>query len=641
MRIIKGLSGKLCFIALFVGVSGLNIFAQKKVSIAEIEGDKNVSPLFGKDVKTSGIVTARTRNGFFMQTPDDKTDGNPQTSEGIFVFTGKESPAQATLGNLVELSATVDEFKPKSEPAALPLTELKLARDATIFVVSKNNPLPKPIVLTRTDFLANRSDELEKYEGMRVQADELIAVAPTGGRVNDKTATSESNGIFFGVLKTVPRPFREIGMDVIDAIVGKLNEKMPNLPIFDGNPEVLRIESAGQLGAQSLEVTSFTQLNGLVGVMSFAYGRYAILPDVDNKPTVTGFVKATPLPPTTDKQFAIAGMNLENFFDDQDDPAIKEDIVTTQGFEIRLKKISMAVREILQTPDVVGTVEVENLAALKRLAEKINSDAVAAGKPNPQYEAFLSEGNDGRGIDSGFLVKTSRVKVVKVEQFGKAEKFDNPSLDKEIFLNDRPPLLLQAQITDSAGGKPVEFTVIVNHLKSFRGIDDPKQMEGVRLKKKLQAEFLAKFIDARQKANPQEKIALVGDFNAYQFNDGIVDVIGTIKGKPAPKDQVLLASEDLVNPDLVDLVDLIDKNQKYSYSFDGNAQVIDHIIVNESLKKNLAGFGYARINADYPESYRNNPNRLERFSDHDAAIAYFSFDEKTSPPKPAPTSAPK
>lgn len=626
----KGFSIRFCalFGVLFFAL-GFTAFAQKKVSIAEIQGDKGVSSLKEKDVKTQAIVTARVRNGFFMQTPDDKTDGNPQTSEGIFVFTSRESPVEATVGNLVELSGTVDEFIPKSAPDALPLTQIKLARDAVISVISKGNPLPKPIVLTPADFAEKSFNQLEKYEGMRLQITELTAVSPTGGRVDDKNATAESNGIFFGVLKTMPRPFREKGIDFVAFSAQKLNEKMPNLPVFDGNPEVLRIETGAQLGAQMLEVTSLTNIQNLVGVLSFAYGKYALLTDVGNKPNITNTFRPTVLPAPTERQFSIAGMNLENFFDDQDDPAIKEDIVTSEAFQNRMKKISTVIREIMQTPDVIGIIEAENLAALKKLAEKINADAVAAGKTNPKYEAFLIDGNDGRGIDSGFLVKTSRVQVVDVKQFGKDDNYKTPKGEDEILF-DRPPIVLQAKIDDAKTGKPLEFTVVANHLKSFLGSDDPKDGGArVRTKRKLQAEYLAKFVDARQKTNPNEKIALVGDFNAFQFNDGVVDIIGTIKGKPAPKDQVLMASEDFVTTDLTNLVDVIDKKQQYSYLFDGNAQVLDHIIINDALRRNLAGFGYARINADYPQSYRNNPNRVERFSDHDAAIAYFSMDEKS------------
>jgi len=88
-------------------------------------------------------------------------------------------------------------------------------------------------------------------------------------------------------------------------------------------------------------------------------------------------------------------------------------------------------------------------------------------------------------------------------------------------------------------------------------------------------------------------------------------------------------SEDLVNPDLIDLVNMIKEDQRYSYSYDGNAQAIDHVIINEAMRKHINGFGYVRLNADFPESYRNDDKRVERFSDHDAAVAYFTFDDLT------------
>jgi hypothetical protein len=41
--------------------------------------------------------------------------------------------------------------------------------------------------------------------------------------------------------------------------------------------------------------------------------------------------------------------------------------------------------------------------------------------------------------------------------------------------------MIRASVTDPSNGKPFEFTVIVNHLKSFLGYSDPKQMANVRL----------------------------------------------------------------------------------------------------------------------------------------------------------------
>lgn len=633
------LSGKFSIlIALLLAVYCLpvTVSAQKSRLISEVQGDKNVSPYVGEQARVSGIVTARTRSGFFIQTPDDKIDNNPNTSEGIYVFSRTEPGVEATIGNLVSVTGTIEEFRPKSEPLSLPVTEISMQKGSDfISVESKGNALPKPVVLTAEDFKSNKIDQLEKYEGMRVQVNELTVVAPTGGRVDDKNGTAESNGTFFGVVKGIPRPFREPGVDVYDYALlpdkekEKLKSDYPKIPVFDDNPERLRIESTAQLGAQAIDVPSFAEIKNLTGVLHYAYRTYTIYVDADNKPSISNFVKATPLPATNARQFSIAGANLENFFDDEDDPAIKEDIVTAEAFERRLKKISLAVREYMMMPDVLGLIEVENLTALKKLAERINKDAEAAGKPNPKYEAYLTDGNDGRGIDSGFLVKSSRVKVLEVKQFGKDEKYKNPNTKEDVLLNDRPPLMLRASIDDAKTGQPFEFTVIVNHLKSFLGYDDPKQQDNVRMKKRLQAEFLAKLVQERQTKNPSERIVLLGDFNAYQFNDGIVDVLGAIKGKPAGKGEVMNPSEDFVNPDLIDLVDAIKLDQRYSYSFDGNGQVLDHVLINEALKKHINGFGYVRMNADFPQIYRNDDSRVERYSDHDAAVAYFTFDDVT------------
>ncbi len=246
-------------------------------------------------------------------------------------------------------------------------------------------------------------------------------------------------------------------------------------------------------------------------------------------------LKPIPMPATGERQFSIAAANIETFVDDEDDPNIREDVATTEAFQRRIGKVSMAVRDDLQFPDVFAVIEAENLNVLKKLAARINADAVASGKADPKYEAYLFDGNDGRGIDCGFLVKSTRVSVVSAKQFGKSERFKNPVTGNNDILNDRPPIMLELTIRDPRSGQPFAFTIVNNHLKSLRGVDDPKDGQAVRTKKKFQAEFLAKWVNDRQKTNPNERILLVGDFNAFQFNDGLVDQTGTIIGKPTPK----------------------------------------------------------------------------------------------------------
>jgi predicted extracellular nuclease len=634
MRTFSLFAGLLFFVSL--------VQAQKEMSIAQVQGEGNASSAVDQRVRLTGVVTARTSTGFFLQTPDDKADANKNTSEGIFVFTRTEPPVEADNGNIVSVTGTVEEFRRESDILASTITELSMRKDRDeLKVISKSNALPKPIVLTAADFMSNSVDVLEKYEGMRVQIDEMTATSPTGGRVDIKNFSSVSNRTFFAVIKPVPRPYREPGRDVRELATAadkeKYKKEFPKAAIFDSNPDVLRIDCDEQLPSLTqrlvpnrCEAWAGTDVKNVVGVLHYSYAKFAVLVDPDAQVTISSPKKAIDLPVPTGRQFIVAGMNLENFFDDEDDPDIKEDIATPEAFARRLNKISRAIREFMQSPDVIGIVEAESLPALKRLASKLNADTVAAGKPDPKYEGFLVDGNDGRGIDNGFLVKTSRVKVVETKQFGKEDKYKNPNTKEDNFLNDRPPLMLRASINDAKTAQPFEFTVIVNHLKSFLGYNDPKQMDNVRLKKKLQAEFLARLIQARQTANPKERIIVLGDFNSFQFPDGVMDLIGTITGKPAAKDEVLIASEDLVNPDLINLVGAIAPPQRYSYIFDGNAQVLDHILISETLRKHTTGFGYARINADHPEILRNEGNRYERFSDHDPAIAFFTMDDMTA-----------
>jgi uncharacterized protein len=623
------------FAALVAIVQVSSVIAQRDRLICDVQGDKNVSPYAKEAARVIGIVTARIKNGFFMQMADGKGDNNPATSDGIFVFTKTEPDEGATVGNMVSISGYIDEFVPGGGQS-LSITQMSMTKGRDmIMVMSKNNPLPKPVILSPGDFLPGTVDQLERYENMRVQVLDMTAVSPTGGRVDVKTSASETYGSFYGVLTGTPRPYREPGFDNYDYVFmtdkerETLQKTFPKVLIYDSNPERVRVDTLAQPGSKAIDLSTFAEIKNVTGVLYYGFRAYTILTDPDNKPVVTNTIKPGILPSPQADQFVIAGMNLENFFDDVDDPAITEDVVAPDALQMRMKKISGAIRVNMKMPDVIGIVEAENLALLKRLAEKINADAVAGGNPDPKYEAHLIEGNDGRGIDNGFLIKSSRIKTIEVKQVGKEEKYKNPVKNEDVFLNDRPPLILRASIESLKPNGPVEFTVIVNHLKSFNGYNDPKIQADVRLKKRLQAEYLARLVNDRQKAVPAERIALIGDFNAFQFDDGITDIIGTIKGTPLAKNAVLNSSDDLVEGNLTNLVDLLSNiGQRYSYIFDGNAQVLDHVIINDQMKRHIAGFAYARINADFAESFRGNANTVQRFSDHDPALAYFTIEPR-------------
>jgi len=88
---------------------------------------------------------------------------------------------------------------------------------------------------------------------------------------------------------------------------------------------------------------------------------------------------------------------------------------------------------------------------------------------------------------------------------------------------------------------------------------------------------------------------------------------------------VVLSSPDLVNPDLVDLLTLLSPAERYSLVEDGSARAFDHILVNGPARLRAGRVHYARSNADFPESYREDAGRPERLSDRDMPVAYFSF----------------
>ncbi|MFN0085793.1 MAG: endonuclease/exonuclease/phosphatase family protein [Blastocatellia bacterium] len=597
----------------------------KQAAIHEIQGAGSTSPLAGQMVGVEGIVTGVKANGFFIQTPDAQADNDPRTSEGIFIFTSQ--PPSVAERQRVNVTGTVLEFRPSSTPFALTLTEIT---SPTVTLVSAGNPLPAERTLSPADTdPSGPVDQLERFEGMRVRVDQLVAVSPTEGAVTERDATSVSTGVFYGVIGGYARPFREPGLDALDPLpVGS----PCCVPRFDGNPERLRIDSRSMvtgISTQLIDAATGMTLTGIAGVMDYAQSSYTILFN-QARPAIPPLPAAAPVSAPTSDQFTVASFNMERFFDTTDDPS-KSDVVLTQAaFDLRLGKASLAIRNILRSPDIIGVEEVENLPALQAIAARINSDAAAAGGPAPNYQAFLAEGNDPGGIDSGFLVKTARVAVVEAVQFGRDATFIDPNNNQPATLNDRPPLLLRATIPQP-GGAPFAITVIVNHLRSLLGIDDPASGPRTRAKRRAQAEFLANLIQARQSADPAERIISVGDYNSFQFSDGYVDLIGTIRGAPTPANQVVLASPDLVNPDLVNLTDLTSAERGHSYSFEGSAQTLDHILISSTLTRHLSRLEVARCNADFPDVLRGNGGRPERISDHDIPVGYFNLT-----PVPAP-----
>jgi uncharacterized protein len=618
---------------------GLTVFAPGTCApthtIADIQGDGPVSPIVGQTVTTQGIVYAVRSNGFNIQMAVG--DGDPATSDGILVFTGAAPPAAAAVGYDVCVTGTVTEFVPGADPFQPSLTEL--TGSLTIVPLSPGNPLPAPTEITAEMTMApDAVARLEALEGMRVTIPTLTAVGPTMGSINEPEATATSNGIFYGVVAGVPRPFREPGVEVNDPLLPCAAGIDCAIPRFDGNPERIRVSSAG-LGALALDVTAGATVTGLVGPLDYGFRTYTVF--AEPGASVSNLATFAPVPVPLPDELTVASLNVQRFFDTVSDPGTSEPVLTPAAWERRLAKASLTIRNVLHSPDILGLVEVENQATVEALAMRINADTIAAGQPDPGYTGSLVEGNDIGGIDVAFLWKQSRVVSATVEQVGKDATYVNPNTGGQEVLNDRPPLVLRATVPRPTSNEAFDLIVIVNHLRSLSAltstVPNPSnpancvlgalctQGARVRAKRQAQAEYLARLVADLQAADPGARVLLVGDFNAFEASDGYVDVLGTVKGTPAAPEQVVVASPDLLDPDLVNLQVLLPPAERYSYVFDGNAQTLDHALANTALFPWVTRFAYGRSNADFPAVLYSDGSRPERLSDHDGSVAYLGI----------------
>ncbi|MEF9977934.1 MAG: Calx-beta domain-containing protein [Thermomonas sp.] len=601
-------------------------------SIGAIQGSGELSTRDGQLVMTEGVVTAKRSNGFFLQSfansGDAAIDGNAATSDGIFVFTSA-APNMVAVGDNARVTGTVDEFLGS---AATPTTEIV---SPSVVVLGNGIPLPAPVEITAT--LAGAGslpDSLERLEGMRVSVAQGVVTAQTDGNISEASATSsDSNSAFEFVVAGVSRPLREPGISILDPFPVP-PAKQATIPYFDANQE--RIKAFPLVGTRLVADAGATVSN-LAGVLTYFGDSWELLYDVASPPVI-GSAAASAVSTAGANDITVAGFNLLRFFDTVNDPAIGEPILTGPAYANRLAKTGAAICDWVKAPDILGVVEVENIGTLTDLANYINGNCASA----PAYVPYLLEGNDVGGIDVGFLVSNravragvSRVNVGSVVQAGKTTQYGTNPLGctpgapgcTSALLNDRPSLVLRATV-NFTDGRVYPLTVIANHLRSLNGNDDPADNR-VRFKRAEQAMELARLVDGMQVANPNEKIVLVGDFNAFPFNDGYVDSMGIITGNAAPEDEVVEYRASPVATPLVLGDELIaDPSQRYSYVFEGNAQTLDHAVVNAALVNDPAVAGlaveHARINADFrvfhygqfalPYTAGNPPLRV---SDHD------------------------
>jgi len=623
------------------------VVAGSTTPIATIQANR--STYVGTQVTFSGVITVVTNAGYYLQTAS-ATPGSTG-DEGIYVFSGSgKNPVGAVVGNNVTVTGTLVQY-PLPTASHTPSLEVTTA---SLTVNSTGQTIPTAIVLP-AGFPTATGDinQLRKYESMLVTLPSVTAVGGTDASLVEATETTTSTGQFYVVATGTPRPFREPGMDFRDfpsttcptfancpAATNPTTAagvaRPANLTLYDDNPERLIIESSLG-GGTAIDVVAGAVIANPVGVVDYTYSTdypygdpARIILTASNRPTVTpSSLTVTALPLPGANQFTVAAFNVERFFDTNaandlyfnpvsgktgNSSAVD---VTSAAYARRLQKFSLAVRTVLNNPDIISVEEVENIQVLKDMAAQIDADTTTGTKPG--YVAYGTDStttftNDIGGISVGFLVKPSRTNVTKWEQVGTTTLVAAGTS----ALNDRPSQVLHATINRGTGLTPYPITVIVNHLRSLNSVNTA----AVQSKKELQAEMLANLIQGYQTAG--EHVIAVGDMNAFQFSDGYTDTMGTITGNVSPAGTAVMPGKAIVTPAAVDLITKLPAAQQQSYTEWGSAQVLDHAVVTADIAGSTT-LSVGHINADFPVILYNDATTPAASSDHDPLLAYLAL----------------
>ncbi|MED5619819.1 ExeM/NucH family extracellular endonuclease [Ideonella sp. BN130291] len=542
--------------------------------IHAIQGSGATSPLVSQVVTTTGVVTKVINNGFYLQDPAG--DGNPLTSDGIFVFTGSVPTVQA--GQQLRLSGKVTEFNTgaagNAHTAARPVTELTSVSGLTVLGSGFGIA---PVVVSLPEAM---DGDLERYEGMLVTLAGPLTVSQNyflgrfgqvtlsaGGRMETPTNRHRPGPDAQALANENAR--RRILLD--DGSSAQNPNPMPYL----GVDNTLR---AGDTVASVTGVIDF----GLATASNAEPGDYKIHPTV-----VPVFVRSNPrtaTPEAVGGNLKVASFNVLNFFttftngetaDGRTGQGCTLDTSTSASncrgannraeFERQRAKIVSALAAI--NADAVGLMEMQNngSTAVQNLVDALNAQLGAgtyAAVPDPA---------SGTGTDA---IKVAMIyKPARLARVG-ASTSDTTSV------HNRPPL---AQTFELANHE--RFTLVVNHFKS-KGCDgasgpdaDQGDLQGCWNNRRLQqAAATRSFVARLQAASNSNDVLLVGDFNAYAKEDPIVDFTGA---------------------GYVDLVGR-DNTFGYSYVFDGAAGRLDQALATASLAAKAVRAADWHINADEP-----------------------------------------
>ncbi|WP_052055374.1 lamin tail domain-containing protein [Myxosarcina sp. GI1] len=573
--------------------------------IYNIQGAAQTSPLAGKSVTTTGIVTAVDTNGFYLQDPSG--DGELATSDALFVFTN--SAPGVSVGDELQVSGTVSEFTPGGA-ASGNLSTTQISGSPTITTLSTGNTLPNAVIIggervpptesiddspNSYDPAADGLDFFESLEAMRVTAQNAVAVSGTNGF--DEIFTVVDNGA---------------------GATGLSDRGTLNISPDDFNPERVQIdEDEGIFDFDLPSVDVEAQLKDVTGVVGYSFGNFEIYPTEAFNAINSGIAPESTAVLGDADELTVATYNVLNL--DPNDSDGDTDVA-----DGRFSAIANDIVNNLNTPDIVGLQEVQdndgsvnsNVTSASETLQLLVDEIAAAG--GSQYEfidnTFIvddqSGGQPGGNIRTAFLYDPSRVDLVE----GSVRPIGDQSSGSP-FNGARLPLVADFEFNNQT------VTVIDNHFSSkggsspILGVDQPFEelqedptVNGSLDERREQAQAVNDFVDGIFANDDDANIAVVGDLNEFEFISPLDILAGTTVSTNNGQDTMPGGEAVLTN-----LINNIPEDERYSFIFEGNSQELDHVLVSDSLL-NDANIDIVHLNAEFAETEQS-------ASDHDPVVA--------------------
>ncbi|HSG45607.1 MAG TPA: ExeM/NucH family extracellular endonuclease [Anaerolineales bacterium] len=573
------------------------------VKIHEVQGAGSASPLVGQTVAVEGIVVGDFQddvgangdlNGFYVQEEDADADGNPLTSEGVFVFQGSNPTVDVAIGDHVRVEGSVSEY----------FGDTQITSFSGVTVNSSGNPLPAVSVLSLP--VTDVSD-FEAYEGMYVTFPQALVIS------------EYFNFDRFGeIVLTDARHFQPTAVfepGSTDAADLATANSLARITLDDGrtsqNPDPAIHPNGLEFNLGNLFRGGDTVEN-VTGVINYAFGLYRVQPT--QGATYVSVNPRTASPDPVGGNVTVASFNVLNYFTTLDNAGSICGPLANQGcrgadnaeeFTRQRAKIIAALVEI--DADVVGLMEIENHIGDVPTADLVSGLNDMMGAGTYDYIATGAMGSDA--IRQAFIYKPANV-----TPFGSYAVLDTPAfLDPNNTGSDKNrPALAQTFSVNSTGGV---FTAVVNHLKSKgsgcgAGDDDP-EAGSCNLTRTLSAQVLLNWLDTDPTGSDDEDFMIIGDLNSYDKEDPI-DV--------------------LVAGGYTDLAYEYQGEYAYSYVFSGQWGYLDYALANAALLNEVTSATEWHINADeadlidYDTSFKQAAQDAiyapdaYRSSDHDPVI---------------------